>query len=586
MNPTAEQLEALRLFASGKSLAIEAGAGTGKTSTLRLLAESTPRRGQYIAFNKSIVTEAGSKMPSTVRCNTAHSLAMREIGRQYAHRLDSGRMRSDDIARRLRLDPIHLRTQDGEGKSLSAGYLAGLVMRSVVSFCQSADPEPTRRHVPYIEGIDIPPGAYDNNRLVAKAIEPAMRRAWEDLMDLHGSLPYRHDHYLKAWQLSGPRISADYILFDEAQDANPVMVAIVAAQTHAQLVWVGDSQQQIYTFTGAVNALEKVPAHGRTFLTQSFRFGPAIATVANGILAAARAELRLKGTESIPSRVGKAANPNVVLTRTNAAAVRRVLSARKAGISVHLVGGGTEVVSFAKAAQMLMDGRRTDHHELACFETWNEVLDYVDQDEQGGELRLLVALITEFGVDTILEALDRMPREAEADLVVSTAHKSKGREWDAVELGDDFPEEPKGEELRLLYVACTRAKLLLDISAVPALTNGTLELLAGSEVPVPAAVDHDAADHDFANCPDCIREAREAELLAEAPNGHSVQEHLNGVPGEFLILRSARSGNLDPIRITDSRRAIEHASECWRTGRFLRVTVIDGAGELVVEYDA
>jgi MoxR-like ATPase len=39
--PTDEQQEALRLFATGKSLAIEAGAGAGKTSTLKLLAEST-----------------------------------------------------------------------------------------------------------------------------------------------------------------------------------------------------------------------------------------------------------------------------------------------------------------------------------------------------------------------------------------------------------------------------------------------------------------------------------------------------------------------------------------------------------------
>ena len=47
---------------------------------------------------------------------------------------------------------------------------------------------------------------------------------------------------------------------------------------------VGDSQQQIYTFTGAINALAQVGAEQRTFLTKSFRFGPKIAEVANDVL--------------------------------------------------------------------------------------------------------------------------------------------------------------------------------------------------------------------------------------------------------------------------------------------------------------
>jgi superfamily I DNA/RNA helicase len=59
-------------------------------------------------------------------------------------------------------------------------------------------------------------------------------------------------------------------------------------------------------------------------------------------------------------------------------------------------------------------------------------------------------------------------REEDADVTVSTAHKAKGREWDAVQLAGDFPEPEKqgDEELRLLYVACTRAKRELDIEAV------------------------------------------------------------------------------------------------------------------------
>jgi hypothetical protein len=452
--PTKEQRDAHEKFRTGESLVIEAGAGTGKTATLCLLAESTTRRGQYVAFNKAIVTEAGQKMPGHVACNTAHSLAFREVGRRYAHRLKGGRMRSSDIARVLGLHDMWLERQDGERKKLSASYLAGLTMRAVTRFCQSADLEPAEHHFPYVDGIDVPPGRMQNNRQVRRALMPAVRQAWEDVQRTDGQLPYR-------------RIGAEFILFDEAQDANPVMQAIVAAQRHAQLVWVGDSQQQIYSFTGAVNALAAVPADSRAFLTRSFRFGPAIAEVANRVLELLDAELRITGTDTINSHVGPVNEPAAILTRTNAAAVQAVLFAQSEGKRVHLVGGGKEIVSFAKAARELQTGRGTVHPELACFTSWGEVQEYVQQDEQGAELRLMVTLVDTFGIDVILGALDSMCPEANADLIVSTAHKAKGREWDSVRLGPDFPAIAEGEELRLLYVAVTRARYLLDLTAVP-----------------------------------------------------------------------------------------------------------------------
>lgn len=482
--PTPEQETAVELFRSGQSLAIEAGAGTGKTSTLLLLAEAAVgRRGQYVAFNKAIVTEASQKFPKNVACNTAHSLAFRSIGRRFAHRLNSGRMRSEEIARRLGIEAITVRVGD-QDKRLAAGYLAGQVMRAVGIFCQSADLQPEERHFPYIDGIDLNNDdgsrGWLNNRQLRRALLPAVIKAWADLSDVDGQLPYRHDHYLKAWHLSGPEIPADVIFFDEAQDANPVLLAIVAAQADrpnpAQLVFVGDSQQQIYEFTGAVNALGSVPADLRAFLTQSFRFGPKIATEANRILERIPgAELRISGFDRIVSSVEKIDRPDAILCRTNAKAVSTVLEHQRQGRRVHLVGGGEQVSNFARAARDLQEGRSTGHPELACFESWGEVQFYVENDPQGSELKLLVGLVDEYGTETIIAALDRMIPERDAQLVVSTAHKAKGREWDRVQLASDFtagsnPDDgpPSPAELRLLYVAVTRAKLQLDLSLAPA----------------------------------------------------------------------------------------------------------------------
>lgn len=479
LTPTDEQAAALTAFGTGDSFVIEAGAGTGKTSTLELLARSTPRRGQYIAFNKAIVLDATARFPASTACNTAHSLAFRAVGREFSHRLQSRRMSPTQLARELGIDPFVVRV-GSQAKRLAPGFLAGLVMRAVTRFCQSADPEPTARHVPYAEGVDEKSDdgtrGFDNNRELADYLAPFVRDAWADLSRPDGRLPYRHEHYLKAYHLSGPRLDVDYVLLDEAQDANPVIAAIVAAQDHAQRVYVGDSQQQIYSFTGAVNAMARMDGE-RVFLTRSFRFGPAVAEVANLVLGRLGAPLQIVGTESIPSTVGPIDQPDAVLCRTNATAVREVFGAMAAGKRVHMVGGGTDIISFCRGALSLQRDGWSGHPDLACFGSWGEVRDYVANDPQGDELALLVGLVEEFGGERIIAELSGMPREDMADLVVSTAHKAKGREWARVRLAPDLMladgADTSPEELRLLYVAVTRARLGLDATAVLPGLGGT-----------------------------------------------------------------------------------------------------------------
>ena len=261
-SPTPEQVSIVKLALTGDNLAIEAGAGTGKTTTLVQIAEAlAPRRGQYIAFNGAIVKESASKFPRTVRCNTAHSLAYHAVGKPFADRLEPSRnprMRSLDLALLLGIEGTKVTTFEGVDKQLSKSFLAGLAMRAVVKFCQSVDEAPSYRHVSRIPGLDEDGGPLTVTRQVGRYIEPAMRKIWADWLNPTGALRYQHDAYLKLWQLSDPRIGSDYILFDECQDANPVMADIVFKQQHAQLIFVGDSQQQIYGFTGAVNSLAKI----------------------------------------------------------------------------------------------------------------------------------------------------------------------------------------------------------------------------------------------------------------------------------------------------------------------------------------
>lgn len=469
--PTDEQQAILDAFATGDSLKVEAGAGTGKSSTLRMCAQATRRPGRYIAFNKAIVTDA--RMPANVTASTAHSLAYRAIvGPELRARLGAPRMKSAEVARHLDLEAVSLHCGDGRRKWLDGWRLAGIVQRAVEMFCQSADEVPGPGHVPRQEGLD------DEGHLeLAEHLAPFVRRAWDDLASPVGFLPYRHSHYLKAFQLTHPRLECDFILYDEAQDANPVMTAIVEEQDHAQLVVVGDSNQSIYGWNGAIDAIRRWPIERRLLLTRSWRFGSAIAEAANQVLSEIGTDLRLVGSPDIVSTVEHLDEENVtaVLCRTNAGAVEEVLDALDRGRKPALVGGGEEVLRFAYGASDLQAGKKSTHPDLACFDSWAEVLDYVESDAQGHELSLLVKLVQRFTVRTLIAVLQReLVDERSADVVISTAHKAKGREWSTVRLSGDLAierDEETGEldadELRLLYVAVTRAREVLDAGAVP-----------------------------------------------------------------------------------------------------------------------
>lgn len=478
--PTPEQQAAIEAFSTGDDLVIQAGAGTGKTSTLRMLAETTPRRrGLYVAFNRAIANDAKRSFPRNVEASTAHSLAYRAVGHQYRERLNSPRVPARIAAQILGIvGPMQL----GEDVPILAPQqTARIVMSTVARFARSADQEPHAGHLPLVTRFDTPP----QRRALAGAILPLARRAWADLTAPRGRLKFAHDHYLKIWQLSRPVLPAEFVLFDEAQDADPVIMSIIGNQPSAQRIVVGDSAQAIYEWRGAIDALSKFTGK-RLTLSKSFRFGPAVAAEANRWLNELAAPLRLEGHDPIPSRiVDQLGEPDAILCRSNAGAMTQVMTQLARGRRVALVGGGKDIRDLAAAAIALKAGAPCDHPELFAFRTWGEVQDYVQMDESGSDLRTMVKLIDDYGPDALISAIDRLVDEPSdsgnkpmalttqaPDVVVSTAHKAKGREWPAVLIGEDFfppkkdedgnPGDPEPGELRLAYVAVTRARLVLD----------------------------------------------------------------------------------------------------------------------------
>lgn len=531
--PTDEQraiLEAILQILDGngpKVLVVNAGAGSGKTSLLRMAEEVLHGTIQYCAYNRPLVDESRKKFKKA-KCSTGHGLAFGPVGSNYKHRLNGERIRSKEVARMLGIESqvyemadhsivkdspewVEAAQNAGYGESGSRGaepptdwqpkklktieawQLAGYVSQALKKFSQTADSEIGAKHFTYVSGIDDVDAetgrrGYKNNDHLTQYLLPFARKFWDDVCDVNGTLPFIHDYYVKMWQLQPDAIiPANHVLLDEHQDTAPVFADVIQRQS-ATVVLVGDECQRIYDWRGAMNAADLFPDAPVLFLSQSFRFGQSVADVANSVLHGLDqpTKLNMKGLATIPSRVlldlptdefgnvtasdreSEHVGKVCYLYRTNAGAIGRLLTEFDRGRRGCLIGKVDEVVKFVRGAQDLQSRppRRTDHPELAAFENWKEVQEYVEEDPDGKDLKLMVDLIDKFTCKSILQALNDMPEERDADFVCGTAHKSKGREWDTVVLGADFPPAFKmvDSDCYLLYVAATRARLVLDLT--------------------------------------------------------------------------------------------------------------------------
>lgn len=489
LRPTDEQQAVIDAIRAGEPLVTQARAGTGKTATLVMATEDLPRmRCVYLAYNKPIAADARRKFRGNVECRTIHSLAYAQSPAWMRSRLGMPRQNGRMVAQILGIDrglvipegsfdmPVTAR--------LPAHQLGRLTIEGIRRFCYSSDPEPVEDHVPQQPGLT--PLAHVH---VARRLVPLLQRAWKDLSHPSGLLRFEHDHYLKHWALSGPRLPFDIVLLDEGQDSNRLTSRLIASQSHAQTVIIGDSAQQLYAWRGARDALDDFPDHRTLYLTRSFRFGHAVAEMGNVFLDILGASPLVQGDPGMDSRlVPDMIAPDAILCSTNAGAMAEVMEQLELGRATYLQGGGDGMRRMAEAAIDLQAGNGTNNPELCAFTSWNEVVDYVEVDPSGSDLRAFVRLVDTRGAHAIIEACDLLvnshdsgTRQAdrgaadvpEGTVVVSTMHRSKGLEWNKVRIGADVagprvdPEtwtlrEPDPTEMMRNYVAATRARRLLE----------------------------------------------------------------------------------------------------------------------------
>lgn len=241
---TYEQAIAIDNGRLGQSFKVIAYAGTGKTTTLQMISDAMPeRRGMYLAFNKAIAGEAQNKFHRNVDCRTFHSLAFRSVPRGVTDKLRLPRLSPSFIAKEYRLEPITLRRMMGgryEKYVLMPSRLASLVANAVSYFCSTSSQYPAPRHIQAPNWLHP-----DDITELQTHLYPAVERRWLESIDPNHQAGIGHDIYLKLWALSEPNIPADYVLFDEAQDADPLMLGILLRQKSTQVIYVGDAHQAI-----------------------------------------------------------------------------------------------------------------------------------------------------------------------------------------------------------------------------------------------------------------------------------------------------------------------------------------------------
>lgn len=453
-------------------LKVKAFAGAGKTSTLQLVAEHlSERRGLYLAFNRDIASSAARRFPPHVGARTMHSLAWASVSPSLRSRVNLQGEPPHELAARYGLGPLEVRTVTGRAVEIAPFEIGRLIADGLDRFCRSADTQPAAQHIVVDEKIDEAVAAQLRMFLL-----PYVVRLWEEGATARGVSAISPDVLLKLWALTEPRIEADFILFDEAQDSDGVMLSVLGRQRHAQIIYVGDPYQQIYEWRGAVNAMAQIDAP-ECALTESFRFGATFAALASRLLALLGEGTPIRGQDAIGSIMVEdaalAPPVDAILCRKNVTAIWQFAAGLEAGHRPAIRMSPAEILAYADGADRLLAGQRAFRPAaFSLFETWSDAQAFA-RSAFGQDLQPVVRIVDELGTGYLRALAQHATTEGAADYVISTVHRAKGLEWKRVRVANDFrlrgadgSPMPDEDELRLLYVAVTRAQHVLDISGL------------------------------------------------------------------------------------------------------------------------
>ncbi len=514
---TSEQRLVYEAVGNYKSLVVEALAGTGKTTTLIACGEKIAKQNKrvlYLAFNKKIVSETKQRSMGQFDCFTAHSLALRSLNPEYSSKFQRTQdkfLKASELMKALNIAEI-------ECFDIEKPANKSLITESI-----KAQRHSTKKRTAYAENLRllhesvlldtienlynlfVKSAAFElDDAFVAKNIQSALPHPWnepefnflnskilinyvfrksleywdETINITKDNFPLGHDEYLKLWQLSKPGLPYDLILFDEAQDADPVMVDVVERQ-QAQVVWCGDSQQQIYSWRGAINILRSVRTDQKLEITETKRFGQPIDQIANAFLMPL-GDLKIlpdpnksgeycfeaQSTTSVDGLGNRVVVEPVELElfRGNVPLLLRFADLVECDYHVNVIADLDKFEDLIEGLIAKFQNRPCSLPFLTRFETFGELVDYINhlnKRKNGRKPTWFAEVISLFsleidmqdGVFYILESRrglcpkwDRLLQATKrarstddiAPITLATGHKAKGLEADVVRVNSDF----------------------------------------------------------------------------------------------------------------------------------------------------
>ena len=438
-------LEKAGALKQGEILKINACAGSGKTTMLKHIALANPLNSfLYLAFNKAIAQKSKKLFPKNVEVKTIHSLAY-----VFAKK----HLGSFSLLSNLKIFDIAPFFSNQKSSYLNA------VLKEYARFLKSDETETFYKEV-------------------ALLYEAMLKK----------ELPMTHDFYLKYYQLAsgGKELhNYDYILFDEAQDSNAVMLSIFLNNVCKKIL-VGDTFQNIYGFNQTINALETIKADFHLNLSTNYRSTQEILNYADSFLDVYSSKNRLKMHSALKEEVK--IKTQAFITRTNAGLIELINTLLKEKANLDEIALLKEPESIFK---LLFDifSFRANRFELISkenaflhnFDSMFELRSYASYD---AELSLALNLSEKpYDFKALKKLALKLYQNKNANTFLINAHLSKGLEWDRVILHNDFVklrdlkakiEEEKNQEekakrefemeqeLNLFYVAITRARFELE----------------------------------------------------------------------------------------------------------------------------
>lgn len=452
-----------------KALVVDAGAGTGKTSTVMFLAQDNPDKNfAMVCFNKANAAELNERAASlglpNITAWTMHKLAYDWfIGFKSTKTintvLDMTWLR-DNIAL-----PMGLPEQEATQRAWDSIKLLNMFFSA-----QSLTLEEfLQKELPSEEYV-----APITKTICETYLELGLQPDKSVPVTLNGILKYYQQQQIQAFQ------EDTILVIEEYQDVNPVQARWILEQKNFLLL-IGDRFQAIYSWRQGGTLINEAILHQwpKLNLTLSFRVNPDSALLANKILTA------LSGPTLIGGSTKTSIATKAYLFRTNAEVVR---------LSFQLMGEKVKHVLAIDLARLWDDfwwlndrlankPLKRSKSSFRHLKTKKEVLDAATYMPEVGSMLKLLQLFSARGGLYANQKKFTMFQELSKNspIVLSTAHKSKGLEWDEVHLGEDFgaaiekitllrieEDSPElrlqhEEELRLLYVALTRSKVKTEL---------------------------------------------------------------------------------------------------------------------------